>query len=82
MAISQPAVIATPLSFTGMPDFSANIQQNLEVLFEQGHEHSVRSSPPTEADGIPGSIVPVFDGVNYRLYVKFTEGWKYCNLLS
>ena len=41
---------------------------------------SVRESAPT-GTGVPGQIVPVYDGVNYRLYVYVGSVWKYVNLI-
>jgi hypothetical protein len=59
-----------------LTDFSVSIQNNLEEIFGVAHEHGVRSTAPGATDGSIGDVFPVFDGSTYKLYVKFSTGWK------
>jgi hypothetical protein len=53
------------------------VQRNLEDLFKYSHTHDVRTTVPTDRDGLVGDLVPVLlDGIGY-LYIKFPSiGWK------
>lgn len=54
---------------------SSVVQQNLEELFQFAHDHPVRSSLPTAAQGTSGDIVIVDTGTTVYLCVKTTNGW-------
>lgn len=66
----------TPTDVGTLNDFSSVIQQNLEELFEEAHDHKVLTNAPAETDGSVGDIALVDDGSTTKLYVKFPSGWK------
>jgi hypothetical protein len=74
MAILVPRPLSPPAP--ELTDFTVSIQQNLEEIFQIGHGHDVRTTAPAATEGSIGDVFPVFDGTTYKLYVKFSTGWK------
>lgn len=74
MARLVPRPLAPPTQ--ELTDFTVSIQQNLEEAFQIAHDHRVKTAAPAATDGSIGDVTPVFDGVNYKLYVKFPTGWR------
>lgn len=54
---------------------SSVVQQNLEELFQLAHDHPVRSSLPTAAQGASGDMIIVDDGTNVYACFKTSRGW-------
>lgn len=79
MPLDQRQKISPPTSndINSLKDFASVIQYALDELFEEGHNHTVKTSAPTDSDGSVGDIwVVELSGVGY-LYVKLpTLGWK------
>jgi hypothetical protein len=52
------------------------IRRSFEDLDNISHSHNPQTAIPKDSDGSIGSIVPINDGTNFYLYVKFPDGWK------
>jgi hypothetical protein len=52
------------------------IRRSFEDLDVIAHSHNPRTSIPKSTDGQVGDIIPVIDGTDFYLYVKFPNGWK------
>ena len=59
-----------------LPSLLTTIQFNLEELFEGAHDHGIRSTVPSDRDGMVGDIVLYESGAVTKLYVKFKAGWR------
>ena len=78
MAERQSKPIAPPLEADKetLDDYSAIIQDNFIQLFQIAHRHTVLLSAPAFNEGNIGDIFLVDDGSTFKLYAKFTSGWK------
>jgi len=64
-------------------DYTSKIKEALEELYQDSHVHNVRSSAPASNEGEVGDIVPVDDGTNKYLAVRYSDGWfKTANLTA
>ena len=54
----------------------AATRRSLEDLDQVAHSHTPQNSIPSDKDGSVGDIIPVSDGTNFYLYVKFESGWS------
>lgn len=56
------------------------LQRNLEELHSFAHTHDLKSVAPTARDGSVGDVWLYSNGTTFKIYVKFTEGWKSASL--
>lgn len=59
-----------------LDDYSSIIQDNLGDLFQAAHNHTLRTTVPASNEGNVGDIFLVETSTTFKLYVKFTTGWK------
>ena len=78
MAKQQRVEVAPPLSTDkDLLDFASVLQSNFSDLFQIAHEHQPRTTVPSESEGNPGDIVPVYQSPSWYLYVKVDNStWK------
>ena len=75
MPESQKRNIAPPNEEMG--DFAEVINDNVQDLYEIAHQHLPRTTAPTDAEGSIGDVIGVvIDGTTFKLYYKFSSGWK------
>lgn len=53
----------------------AILQLNLEELFQDAHDHPVRSTFPSAGEGAPRDIVIVDTGSAVHICIKTSRGW-------
>jgi len=64
-------------------EFTAILQRNLEDLFDDAHNHEVKTDLPSTTDGAVGDIQLVDDGTNKYLVARYADGWhKTSNLTA
>lgn len=76
--IQNQIVVPPTINDSSLQDFSQIVQQNFEDLFEQSHNHFVRTTAPSSSEGAVNDIIPVvLNNVPY-LYIKYPDpiGWK------
>lgn len=56
-------------------DYTGNIQQSFDQLFNFAHDHVVMTTNPKPTDGSIQDIKIVDDGTNVYLVVKTSRGW-------
>ena len=78
MAIRQQQPISPPRpeDRETLDDYSAIFQDNFIQLFEEAHVYTIRSTAPAANEGSVRDIFLVEDGSSFKLYAKFTSGWK------
>ena len=78
MAIRQQQPISPPRpeDREALDDYSSIIQDNYSQLFQAAHTHNVRTTAPAANEGNVGDIYLVADGSSFRIYAKFSTGWK------
>ena len=78
MAIRQTQPISPPRpeDRDTLDNYSAIFQDNFAQLFAAAHRHGVRTTAPADNEGSVTDIVLVEDGSTFKLYAKFTSGWK------
>jgi hypothetical protein len=72
----QPVSPPRPEDRDTLNDYSAIFQDNFVQLFEIAHRHTIRSTAPASNEGNVTDIFLVEDGSTFKLYAKFTSGWK------
>jgi hypothetical protein len=65
---------------TSLLTYTAVLKYNLDQLFDDAHDHNIRTEAPAADAGGVGDICPVSSGGTYKLYVKFRDGWKSVSL--
>ena len=73
--LSKPESV--PAANPELSDMASSTDRLLDILFQAGHEHSVRTTAPIATEGTNGDIILVeLSGAPY-IYIKFpTLGWK------
>lgn len=61
-------------------DFAEVIQSNIEDLFEDAHDHGIRTTVPGDDEGSVGDIIGVEISGVFSVYFKFSSGWKSATL--
>lgn len=51
------------------------VQKNFEELFQDSHDHQIRSTFPTDREGVARDIVIVDTGSAVYICVKTLRGW-------
>lgn len=74
--LAPPSVLDT----NSLRDYTSVIQQVFEELFEEAHDHQVRTTAPAENDGSVGDMALVDDGSTTKIYAKFPSGWRSISL--
>lgn len=72
----QPISPPRPEDRESLVDYSSVAQDSYVQLFEVAHRHTIRTTAPAENEGKVTDIFLVEDGSTFKLYVKFTTGWK------
>lgn len=65
---------------TSLRNYTAVLKYNMDQLFDDAHDHNIRTEAPAADAGAVGDIYPVSSGGTYKLYVKFRDGWKSVSL--
>ncbi len=83
MAKTQKQAVSAPKDYdTKLEDFAAVIQENVQELFFDAHDHEVMSAAPTAGEGAPGDLKFVDDGTDVKMYVRTNRGWFYSATLT
>lgn len=66
-----------------LKDYTSKIQEGFDALFQDAHDHGIRTQDPSSEEGQIGDIIPIDDGTNKYLVIRYSDGWyKTSNLTA